>query len=615
MSVITISLSQLIASFPPGKEPRPVQLEALRFAQGQNFNLTAEIPTGEGKTEYGMTILRAFAKAGLGPIFYIVPNKTLLEQVRARFPDDVTVVMGRGEYECLYYTDRREKVNAADSPCYLLKCRHRLNEDGETVEEGAVPCPYFLAKHQAKTSVEQQGIVLTTMAFFIMNRFLVPAWQETEPALVVVDECHQLAEVVRGLFEYRMTHDHLWKVGDILMGLAPEQAEQVYSLAKSIQATTHKRKPDRAELLGPDEVLQLVNTVSEIDVTGIEKELREAIEAKDYDPVADRTTIKAIENITRSIPRLVRNLRYALADGTAAHPRNELNYVVAFRYEGSPDDLESSRATSWIGVRAYAVAGIIRKTLGKRVVQYSATIGNPEIFGHETGMRLPFKSFTSSFEADRTRVYMPNDTPNMAVAKARNGDPKLALRMMTDTTKRFIEAGERVLCVVTSDDERQKLAKRMTEAGLPVLTYGKDVKARDVAARFKAGEGKVLVGTSKQYGQGVDLPAGLARVILFLRPSYGSPEDPMSQFETRRFPESHVWRLRQYRVMLEALQARGRNIRSAEDVGVCIFFSQQFSKFLFNSLPEGLQNSYRGGMKLTACADDALALFQKYDAK
>ena len=54
------------------------------------------------------------------------------------------------------------------------------------------------------------------------------------------------------------------------------------------------------------------------------------------------------------------------------------------------------------------------------------------------------------------------------------------------------------------------------------------------------------------------------------------------------------WRLWNWRVMIEALQVRGRNIRGPQDLGVTFFISEQFRRFLFASLPEWLQPAYRG---------------------
>ena len=43
---------------------------------------TLEVPTGMGKTAIGYTTLKALGNRGEGPLFYIVPTKTLVGRVR-----------------------------------------------------------------------------------------------------------------------------------------------------------------------------------------------------------------------------------------------------------------------------------------------------------------------------------------------------------------------------------------------------------------------------------------------------------------------------------------------------------------------------------------------------
>jgi Rad3-related DNA helicase len=101
----------------------------------------------------------------------------------------------------------------------------------------------------------------------------------------------------------------------------------------------------------------------------------------------------------------------------------------------------------------------------------------------------------------------------------------------------------------------------------------------------------------------------MAPVIFFLRPGYPSPKDPEVQFEERRFGGA-VWRVRNWRVMIEALQVRGRNIRSATDRGSTIFISQHFRKFLYASLPEWLKDAYRGDVTFEEAKQETLELLK-----
>ena len=119
-----------------------------------------------------------------------------------------------------------------------------------------------------------------------------------------------------------------------------------------------------------------------------------------------------------------------------------------------------------------------------------------------------------------------------------------------------------------------------------------------------------MVGTSANYSEGVDLPQQTAPVIFFLRPGYPRPDSPESQFEDRRFTNGQAWALRNWRVMIEALQVRGRNIRSTEDLGVCFFISQGFRRFLYPSLPDWLKPAYKNDKTMDQAVKEAVKLLQ-----
>ena len=82
----------------------------------------------------------------------------------------------------------------------------------------------------------------------------------------------------------------------------------------------------------------------------------------------------------------------------------------------------------------------------------------------------------------------------------------------------------------------------------------------------------------------------------------------MTQFEERRFSHGHCWALWRWRVMIQALQVRGRNIRTEDDMGVCIFVSQQFRKFLYTSLPEWLKSAYEGKKSMEEVIADTIKM-------
>ncbi len=605
-----LTLADLKKHF-PHPELRDVQAGALSAIAESKTGVVLEVPTGEGKTAIGIAALSATAEKVGGRLFYVTPTKALLEQLDRVYPERFTVVYGRAEYPCLYYHDTGKDVNARESPCYLLKCPHRVSQEtGETEEAGVVPCPYLLAKFEARMAMEKSRLVACTVAFYLTNRMLVAGWtQQEEPSCIVVDEIHQLPRIARGIFEYTLSDWHLARSAELISSLDQAQADIIIRFRKSFMGISLKRDPKTKSLFTADEITRLLEIMRELDAEGLEAKIKQAVSDGRIDPQEDRTELKLLEDLTRSIPRFISSLSYSLPTGD----REPLNYVYSFYYKKDDPEFADSRRKSryYMTIRGYYVQPLIKRVMGSNVVAYSGTIGNPDILAHETGLRLPFCSFGSSFPVGNARIFMPNNTPDLAASKRARDDLKDSLKLIAKASKRFDSSGHRSLVVVISDDERQKFIEIAGRQGLEAISYGNGITAKEAARRFVAGEGSVLVGTSANYAEGIDLPKGIAPVIFFLRPGYQRPDDPEVQFEQSRFGKSRCWALWQWRVMIEALQVRGRNIRNAEDLGVCIFVSQGFRHFLYGSLPEWLRPSYRNERPWEQCIREVEELLRK----
>ena len=593
----------------PHDEIRSVQHQAFRFISEHEDGTLLEMPTGSGKTSVGITVLRTNRREG--PCFYVTPTKQQVEQVVALYPDHAVRMYGRSEYPCIYYENRDVSgVTAQESPCYMLRCGHRVDQTtGQTAEEGAAPCPYFQAKFDAKRQLESGGIVICTTAFFLMNRVMVRGWSDLTPAAVVLDEVHRLAKVTRGIFEYRITDFHLKRVADALRPFDETQAGIIRRFYNRFYRICRRHPSQTPALLRETEIVELLEILQELDAARIESLVRQAVDNGNLDPLRDREELKLLENLVKNIPRYILSFRYA----AGMESNRPLNFVVAFYYEQDDPEFQGTerRVRYYLTIKSYYVAGLIRKAVSQNIVAYSATIGQPGILEFETGLHLPFQSFPSSFDSRKTRIFLPKDVPNLSQRTRGRGDLNRTLRLIVRTAKRFAEQGKRSLVVVISDAERQKFLEFAGEDQLNVISYHSNgMTARRAAELFKDGTGDVLIGTTAQYSEGIDLPAGTAPVIFFLRPGYPRPDDPEAQFEQRRFGQSQCWALWNWRVMIEALQVRGRNIRSAEDIGVCFFMSTQFRNFVPAALPRWLEPALRGQFTMDEAVRDATNLLK-----
>jgi Rad3-related DNA helicase len=562
------------------------------------FPVVHQAPVGTGKTAVGYSFLKAHDVPEANHLLYSAPNKTQVEQVKAMFPD-VKVALGRNEHSCLY-PGYPAGTNADEIPCSMLTdCPHRVNlETGETHTKGAERCPYLQQKYEAK----QGGIVACTHAFLVFNVLLSRAF---EPSAVVIDEAHRLAQSFRSVLSTEITDWRLMNAMETIEETSPRQCEKLADFLATLRRTVQRNALDQETLLEEEQIEQLYQTLSAINADRLEADARRALQKGKLHPILDQDTLKQLEGIARSVRRFQHALRFTISGYSRnAYP---LAYVIAYgKTEMGPLDKVQYRLT----IKDYYVVPLIQKMLPARTYAYSATIVDPEVFAFETGISGSYLSIPSTFPVENTRLYMPTDTPNLAVKSSNRRDKTKSIRRIARATKSFANNGMRSLVIVVSNEERVKFLDLATEEGVSVLTYGNGVRPKECARRFLQGEGDCLVGTLANFGEGLDLPAQIAPVIFYLRPGYPRPDDPQTQFEERRFG-GRRWRTWQWRVMVDLLQVRGRNVRSATDLGVTFLVSQQFRGFAFGSLPDWLQTAYRGNLSWDDCVRDAEKLLAR----
>lgn len=561
---------------------------------------TLEVPTGMGKTAIGYTTLKALGNRGEGPLFYIVPTKTLVGQVAEMFPD-VTPAYGRNEFDCLYYD---EPYKADEVPCLLLQdCVHRVDQEtGRTAGRGAERCPYYHAKYQAKR--DPSRIVVCSMSFYLFTQLFSKEFEN--PAGLVIDEVQQMPDVVRNALSFDITDYQLQRAINLLSTTAADEAAGLEIFLDTMLRII-RLKPSKVPVMLEDvELQELLLVLRDIDRDGLRRKIAEGIRSGDIDVVKEREVLTKVERLVYDLYRYVRAFEFSLSNET----QRPLNYTYAV-WDKEP--AEGKKVHNKLTVKSYYVAPVIKKLLSANLtVSLGATIGDPNVFGYESGIdprRTPMFTFDSSFPVGNTRIYVPSDSFSLAEKEVKNRGKATMVRRMVRSAKTFNQKGERVLCLVVSDTERQRFIRMATEDDVNFITYGDGVTAREAADRFRAGEGKVLLGTDAQYGQGVDLPDGICRVIFYLRPGYPRPDDPQTQFEEKRF-RSQKWAIWQWRLIMKAMQVRGRNIRGPEDRGVTIFFDSRFRRFLFGGMPKWLQPSYRGDLTLQECIEDALKVLK-----
>lgn len=597
-----LTTSKLLKAWPYAIHPELRQLQRmnLEIIAERDGRILLEDPTGSGKTILGLVFLRALAREGLGPLFYVTPTKAQVETIMRNYGSlGLRAAYGRHEHPCIHPDFLGFNKRADEIPCLLLtECPHRVDQEtGATHEEGVKPCPYYQQKFEAK----QGGIVVCTAAFYLFTQLFSREWER--PAGLVLDEIHGIAEVFRNLISYEITDYTLFRSVELLKSVDATAAEQLDRFARRMVHIIKLHPASKQNVLDADEIGQLLDLLEEIDEKPVLRKLEAAIRRGLIDSPEKLDLVRKLEVILREVRRYRSSLRYSLPEGD----REPLNYTIAYFVEEKP---EAQRVQFKLIIRAYYVAPLIRKILGHRTVAYSATIGDPQILGFETGIthqRMPFHAFPSTFPEERARLYLPTDVADLRWANRIKREPTKTLRRIAKACRLFADHGHRSLVVVVSDKEREKFLNLALEEGVDAVSYGNGTTPRLAATHFKEGNGEALVGTAANFGEGIDLPGGTAPVIFFLRPGYPNPRDPLAIFEERRW-KSRIWRIRKWRVMIEALQVRGRNIRSEEDRGVTFFMAEHFRDVVFPSLPEWLKGAYRRDFSFEECIADALKL-------
>lgn len=628
--------------------PRDQQEQSFRFI-GQHGSCVVEGPTGMGKGAVAFVTVTAAARKLDSQAFWIVPTKALVQQFKAEFPE-LTVAYGRNEYACAWAAeDFDPELKSPITPAELVqlqtnpnaikvsdvatmvchRCPHYVDPESGTTNTPGVPgCPYYVQKHR----VRHADRVLCTMSFYLYRFVFLPRKERAKqlPATLVIDEVHRLPKVVRYSLSYDITDYHLSQSIEVLERLGDATEDEVKTLKRFRTAMKRiaKAKGRRASvetLLEDDEIQRLIDILDPIDTDALGNKIKSAISQGIIRPKEDLAAIKRLEVLVRDIRRYVRAFMYSI-DWVSEHgeERRPLNYTCSF-YRSEQEVVQVAeetgdlrfrkKVTHKLVIHASHVASLIRKCLlAPFTVGLSATIGNEDIFSFITGIGFPILRLESAFPIDNRRIYAPTDTPSLAFDAPASRRHKTQMLRQIARCARWLSDGRRggfrSLVVVVSEEERQKFMTLASQEGLTVATYGNGVEAKDAATDFKAGEGTVLLGTSAHYSEGIDLPAGLAPVILFLRPGFPNPNAPEQLFRMRRFGKSTTWKLNWYDVTQQINQTAGRNIRSQSDLGVIVLIDRRFHRYTLPALPKWLEQAYRGTFDWDACLDDTVKLLK-----
>lgn len=576
-------------------EPRPNQLTVIE-AMPKHDRIILQAPTGTGKTALGYTFLKTHCEDDKNG-FYLCPGKNLVEQVTSLYPE-IMPMYGRNEYPCLYYEGDHK---ADEVPCALLKeCPHRVNlETGETYEEGATPCPYFSAKYKSR----QSNLVACTSQYYFYEALARPEL----PHAVVFDEVHKWADSIRGMMKYQITDYTLNEFWALLCSVdCRVEAKHIREFCDMMIETIRGYESGRrTSLIIDDDLRAMLKIILKIKRSSIDEKIKTAISKGKINIKDDREILNDLDKFTGSLYKYVKSLEFALE----SKERKPLTYVFGY---WDKELVEGKKAQYVLTVSSYSIGGLTRnRMLPEKSLSMSATIGSdPRIIIGESGIEGEFIDLGSDFPNEHTRIFMPDDVSDLSTKGMKRNDKNRTIRSILRAVKNASNSNIRSLIIVVSEDERKKFMTFAKEEGVVAVSYNENTNPRQAVKQFREGFGDVLIGTESQYGEGIDLPDGIAQFTFYLRPGYPSPIDPQAMFEERRLGNRR-WALWTWRVITKMLQARGRTIRSINDKGCIFLMSQQFKRFTFGGLPKWLQPAYKTNLTFDEAIQQGIDLMSK----
>lgn len=187
------------------------------FASGKRI-VILEAPVGSGKSAIAMT----FARQSQG-CHIITPRKSLQDQYYEDFHDDLVLMKGRGGYPCtidappstyarVIRNIRQGMVVAplrGEDDCASAPCRNSKAVWEACTEANTKPCPYQVAIEVA----QQSPIIAHNVHSFIFQTNFGLKFERRD--LMIIDEAHEIENIVRGFITKKMTVEAILQPSDI----------------------------------------------------------------------------------------------------------------------------------------------------------------------------------------------------------------------------------------------------------------------------------------------------------------------------------------------------------------------------------------------------------------
>lgn len=533
-------------NWPFKNTPRPAQIQAMEWLIEQKAKyLILEAPVGSGKSNIGLAYSSYLAPNLNGNAFILTPQRILQSQYEESFKGNtqtpICSLYGRSNYPCSYKR----------TDC----------EIGSIVKPRCKPCPYELAKGQAKvTSNVVMNYKIALMLFSYTTIF-----DKRERDLIILDECHT-------------TESHLIDFDSVNITYARSKRYQLpWAVKENIK--------DCVKWLSDEYLPALTGVVSRL---GFEVDVIKDKSSTDLTQ-SDMRKIKEYDSLCNHSDE-VTEISLQPIDAL------EKNFVLVFD------------KTSMVFKRlrgAYSFNKILDKR-ANRFLFMSSTILDKNGFCFDLGINpeeTAFLSLGSDFpKENRPVIFMPQMKMNHSWKEP---EREKSRQKMLLSVKKILDNHNSESGIIHTAN--YTIAKWLVENLQSTSTHklyhhnpdsGDDRNA--VINAFMADPApSVLISPSST--EGLDLKDDLGRFAIFVKVPFGNLGD---QWIKKRMLLSKEWYQR--RALIDIIQGGGRVVRSATDKGIVYILDESWS-FLMNQagrmIPKWWIEGYRKQINIEDTGD------------
>lgn len=531
----------IMSHFPFGT-PRKTQTIVLKeiervFNEGKRI-VILQGPVGSGKSHIGVTLSN-----WAGDTHILTPRKSLQDQYYDDFNDVVVLMKGRNAYPCTIDASptgykkvikeiklgkikapERNGESCASGPCRNSEAIWKACQD----KQG--PCPYAVAIEVAQN---HHTVVHNLHSFIFQTNF---GEKFSKRKLLIVDECHEIEDVLRGFIARKFTLPEYIDVKDV----------------------------------------PVCNTIDDwcnffLDERFVPKESAYDKVQKEADPefvsVQD-LYLRSVENVR--IFKEIYNDKFSVRTTVVA--RGMVKTGLSFEF--IPHNLGNAAERLILGY-------------GEKILLMSGTIYDKETFCKNLGINPEeayFINVPSAFPVANRPIYLkPDYQVDTSFAQWDSN-----LDEMVEKIEKIMGIFKDVkgLIHVPSYEASRQLAERLPRDR--ILTHDKDDAQDKLEYFFRCTE--PLVFLSPTCYQGVDFKGDRARFQIILRVPYLNTSD---EFVNHKVQNDFPWF--NYKALVVLGQQLGRVNRSEDDFGVTFLMDERFNKFLAKNskrLPKWLKDAF-----------------------